>query len=36
MSDARADRLKAEAAALPHMTHEPFEIDRHAVQATVK
>lgn len=36
MSEARAQRLKSEAATLPPMTPEPFAIDWHAVQIAVK
>jgi Zn-dependent protease with chaperone function len=36
MSEARAERIRAEAAALPRMIPEPFAIDWYAVQAAVK
>lgn len=36
MSEARAERLRAEAAAMPLMTSDPFAIDWHEVQAAVK
>ena len=36
MSEARAERIRAEAAALPRMIPEPFAIDWHAVQTAAK